>query len=579
VSYRRTLVFLVIFVALATFFYIYEIRGGEARRRVEEQKGLLFSFKPEDARKLTLKKAMDTIVIEKQDAGWMITAPVTAPAEQGSVDRMLDSLVELKSERDIGAQGDLGPFGLAEPETEVEIAGGGGVLGSILLGTSTPDGSKLYVKLSEKEPVYTVSNSLRGGLDKTLFDLRDKKVVDFSIPDVTGVKLFRNGQTFVFEKSADGDWAMTSPAEHNADAGKVRRLLDSIRFARVKKFVEEDATDLAEFGLESPSALVKLEFADKTTSVAFGDRSGPDDSGNIYARRNEERQVLELGAVIMDNLSDDVDEWRDRTLLAFERSDVARLRILSTDGNITVERSTEDTEEWVLTEPETAAADRDEVQSLLSYLSSAKGARFLKGKDLETAERALKTPEAQLKLWRKDSEEPLTLSISQSDDQSEIYARTEPDGEIATVHRGLLDELTGDPDRLKDRAVLKFATPNIEKIEISIGERSFAVKREGVRWDMPRGLDLEDYELDRFLWDLHEVDYSAIVPRDDDDAAYGFDSPAMTIELWAAGADAPLRLVVGSRIAERNSYYVLGGDKERVMEIEEARVSDWLEKF
>jgi len=567
VSYRRTLVFLVIFVALATFFYIYEIRGGEARRRVEEQKGLLFSFKPEDARKLTLKKAADTIVIEKQDAGWVITAPVTAPAEQGSVDRMLDSLAELKYERDIGAQSDLGPFGLAEPETEVEIAGGG-IFGSILLGTSTPDGSKLYVKLSEKEPVYTVDNSFRGRLDKTLFDLRDKKVVDFSIPDVTGVKLFRNGQTFVFEKSADGDWAMTSPAEHNADAGKIRRLLDSIRFARVKKFVEEDATDLAEFGLESPSALVKLEFADKTTSVAFGDRSDPDDSGNVYARRNEERQVLELGAVIMDNLSDDVDEWRDRTLLAFERNDVARLRILSPDGNITVARSAEDTEEWVLTEPETADADRDEVQSLLSYLSSTKAARFLKGKDLETAERALKTPGVQLKLWRKEIEEPLTLSISQADDQSEIYARTEPDGEIAAVHRGLLDELTGDPDRLKDRAVLKFDAPNIEKIEISMGERSFAVKREGVKWDMPRGLDLESHELDRFLWDLHEVDYSAIVPRDDDDAAYGFDSPAMTIELWAAGAD-----------AERNSYYVLGGDKERVMEIKEARVSDWLEKF
>ncbi len=578
-SYRRTLVFLIIFAGLAAFYYFYEVKGGEARSRADERATLLFSFESEDANTLTLRKAADTIVIERQDAVWIITQPVSAQTEDGAIDRILDALVELRYERDIGVADDLADFGLAEPETEIEVAGKGGILGTILLGAFTPDGSKLYVKLAGKEPVFTVKKFVKDALDRDLFDLRDKSVIDFAIPDITGVEAFRDGRAFVFEKNADADWMMTSPADHKADAGKIRRLLDSVRSATVKKFVEEAATDFDAYGLAPASVVIKLKFAEKTTALSLGDSVDPDESGSVFARMSDRPRVFELSAGILQNLSNEVDEWRDRSLLDFERDEVSKLQITSTDGGVTVVRSFADSDEWMLTEPESAAADPARVKDLLTYLRSLSATRFLKGDEREAAEHASATPIAQIRLWKEGSEAPLILSVSESPDRSEAYMKTEPGGETYAVHDPIMEELLPDPDRLKDKSALKFETTDVERIDVTKGERSLTIRRDDTKWDLPRGLELEDYEVDRLLWALSELDYVSIAPREKDDAAYGLDSPTMIIELWSAEADAPLRVVVGGRVPGQDSYYMIGPDEAQVMEIQERRISEWLEKL
>jgi len=516
-------------------------------------------------------------VAERRDSGWAITAPIDAPVEQGAVDLILEKLAGLKYERDIGAQLDLGAFGLTEPETQAEISSGDRIFGKLLLGTSTPDGSKLYAKLARKESVFTLDSSVKGALDKDIFDLRDKTVIDFSVPDVTRLTVARGGREFVFEKIGD-DWQITSPAERRADSAKIRKLLDSIKRARVRNFVEEEADDLAKYGLEPPVAQVKLEFAGKTAALSFGSTAVPEDSGNVYARRNDERQALELSAGILNAMPEQIDEWRDRRLLHFETADITRLHVLSASGSAVVERSADDPDEWTLAKPEPAPADSDKVEELLYYLHSAKVARFIKENERAAAERALERAGAQVKLWLEESEAPLTLSVSESEDQSEIYAWTQPGSEVFAAHKALLDELTGDPARLKDRSALRFEAFDIEKIEISTAKQAFIIERKGVKWGVPSGLDIEDYEVDAFLRDLQELDYATASPKQED-AAYGFDAPVLTIELWTSEAESSLRLVVGSRGVERDTYFALGEDKSVVMEIDGTPMSKWLDKF
>lgn len=577
-SYKRTLVFLVAFLALAAFFYLYEIRGGETRREVEQKAKLLLSFKPEDVTMLALRRRAELIIVEKDDGEWKIVEPVSAPAERQTIMQILDALAELKYERNIGERTDLESFGLSEPEVAVEIKGSQEEIGKLLLGAHTPDGGNFYIRKAGEQQVFTATKSAKDKIDRSLYDMRDKTLFDFSAPDVKTLTISRNGQALAFVNRPKGEWTMTSPEEHSAGTGRITALLDSIRYARIKKFVEEHASDLGDYGLAPPSARVELGLDEGTRVLSFGKESASDSRG-IYASRNSKPQVLELDPEMFDKLSTDVDDWRDRRLVKLERTDVARLQIHSPAGEITVERSAEDSDEWKLTEPEPAIADTDRVEDLLSGLQDASVIRFLKGADLDAAERIIEKPVLRLVAWEKESEAPLTLLLSKSGATPEVYARTEQDGEIFAVDEGLLKELTIGPDEIKDKSVLRFDKADIVKIEIAKGEKSFVMKRKDVTWKMPDSLQMEPFEMDQLLWNLRELEYNAIGPKEKDDASYGFDFPTLTVRLWSAEGGSGMRLVIGKRTPEQDSYHVLGNDDTQVMEVNDALLTPWLDKF
>ena len=583
-SYKRTLFFLAVFAVLAAFFYHYEIKGGGERRLAEEQEKLLLSFETGQATGLILNKAKGgTIIIERQEGGWRITAPVNAPTEDGAVDSLLDALAGLKFERDIGTQSDLKPFGLSEPELELEIAGEHKILGKILLGAETPDGSKLYVKLSDKDPVFAANKSIKTALDKTLFDLRDKKIVDFSAADVAAVAIARDGGLLAFERANESDWTMTFPEEHRADAGKIRSLFDSIRNARVGKFVEEDAADLERYGLTSPSTRIELNLISEIAVLYFGDKTGPGDSDNVFVRRGDSPQILELAANILDNVSGGISAWRDRTMIDFDKKEVVKLQIVSGTSSTTVECQGKDANDWRVTEPEPAEADKDKVEDILSYLYSARVIEFIPSDESDAAARALETPLAEVKMWMDQDEIPLTLLLGEKEEEGEIYAGTDPGGEFSIVHAGLAEELVPEPEslpeRFKDKSVIKYVAADVQKIEISKEAKSYLIEREDVKWNMPDDLEMEGYEIDRFLWELENLDYTSVTPKEHDDSFYGFDLPTVTINMLIAETSDELSLTIGKRFPERGSYYALGGDEAIVMEIGGEFATEWFDRF
>ena len=58
---------------------------------------------------------------------------------------------------------------------------------TLLVGSDIPDTANVYVKLDTLESVYAVNREIVNALDKSVFDLRDKRVIDFQR---TGSKRF-----------------------------------------------------------------------------------------------------------------------------------------------------------------------------------------------------------------------------------------------------------------------------------------------------------------------------------------------------------------------------------------------------
>jgi hypothetical protein len=347
----------------------------------------------------------------------------------------------------------------------------------------------------------------------------------------------------------------------------------------VKRFAEEDAADLGKYGLEAPPVRIEINLTDEIAVLYIGDKTGEDDSDNVFARRVGSRRVFELSADLLDRLSTDAGDWRDMTLLDFRTEEIERLRITARGWNIAVERSEDDRNDWRVIEPEPGGADWDQVEEALLYVYSTKVARFLEADEAADAALALENPVARLDMWTATDDSPLTLLLAEKEEEFEAFAKAGPEGELSIVHSGIIDELVADPGRLKDRAALKFVRDDLVKIEIVKGEESFSIERGELTWEPPENLGIEAYEVDRFLWDLRRLNYVFTGPRERDDAFYGLDSPALTIKFWTAEADSSLSLVVGKRAPDGESLYVVGADKGVVMEIKEGRVTEWFDRF
>jgi hypothetical protein len=579
VSYKRTLILFLLFVALAGSYYVYEYKGKASREESEKQGKLLLPFKLEDATALVLKKPGETIFAEKKGDKWALREPIAAPAEQKTIEQALRALSELKYERELGAQTDLEPFGLGgEPEMGIEIQGTHGDIGKLLLGAATPDGNNVYAKKAGDQKVYTVAASAKTSIGRTLFDLRDKSVFDFAVPDVKGLAVSLGDKVFIFETMPKDDWQMTAPEKHPADSDKIRTLLDSVKYARAQKFVEEEATEMDKYGLSNPRARIELIFADGKKALLLGKETAPDLSA-IYARRDGQRQIFELRSEMIKQLSANVGEWQDKRLARFDTAAVAHLRIDGRDGRIVLDRSSEGSGEWKLAGPQTAKADKQKVETLLSDLLEAKAARFLKASESKPVEAAFVNPSVQLTLLDKNNETLAQLSLSKIEGKSEVYAKTSQLTELSTVSEQLLAKLSIKPEDFKDKSALAFDPAAIEKIDVTTKDKSFIIKRKGAEWKVPGGLKMEPYDVDQFLWDLRDLKYTAVAAATKNDKTYGFDSPTHVIKLWTADGKNPVRLLIGKHAPEKGIYYAQGAYDKQMMEIEALALSRWLEKF
>ena len=131
---------------------------------------------------ITLSKpGAEPLVLKKTGDKWQITAPKPLPADQDAVKALVSSLANLQSDRLIDqAPANLAEFGLTEPRGEIDVAVKGGTVNKVLLGGDNPSGSATYVKLASNPGVYTLLSSTKTNIEKTVTDLRDKRLLTFS---------------------------------------------------------------------------------------------------------------------------------------------------------------------------------------------------------------------------------------------------------------------------------------------------------------------------------------------------------------------------------------------------------------
>jgi len=153
------------------------------------------------------KTGADAVVLSKTGDKWQITAPQELPADSDAVNGLTGAVAPLTSDRLIEENPqNLATFGLDHPTSEVDITTKDGNTRKLLFGSDTISGSDTYAKLANDPKVYTIASYSKSALDKSVNDLRDKRLMTLNSDKITSVTLTAKGPAVEFSKNASGDW-------------------------------------------------------------------------------------------------------------------------------------------------------------------------------------------------------------------------------------------------------------------------------------------------------------------------------------------------------------------------------------
>ena len=271
------------------------------------------------------KKDGSALTLQRQNGKWTITAPEALPADQDSVNGVASSLSPVTADSVVEDKpADLNKYGLNAPSLTVTIHEKNGKSDQLVFGDDVPAGSLVYARTGSGPRIYTVASSVKTSLDKSLNDLRDKRLLTFDQNQLTGIEIVSGKTDVAFGKNNANEWQIIKPQPYRADNFQVEELLRKLTDAKMDLTGSaEDAkkTDAA-YAAGKPAALAKVTDASGTQTLDV--RKNKDD---YYAKSSVVKGVYKISSDLGSELEKPLDDFRNKKLFDFGFSDPTKIEI------------------------------------------------------------------------------------------------------------------------------------------------------------------------------------------------------------------------------------------------------------
>lgn len=331
--FRNTLILAVVVALLGA--YVLWVEKPAIER--EEHETRLLSFDPAKVTALALDSSKGKLDLAKAEpGGWKITSPRATAADQVAIDGILDALASAEVKKKLDDKStDLAPFGLDKPDPTVVLTLADGTRKKLAFGKKTPIGGSAYVRRDDDGPVLLTPDTVRATAQRGLDDLRDKSVLTFADNDVKGITISGvEGEPTVLVKDGN-EWSITGPARAKADVTQVRSLLASLRSLRATGFVDDAGSPPdAKYQLTPPRLTVELALApdDSKKTLLVGGATEEPAKKEIYAQALPGDTVYVVGSHLYSMAGKRAMDFRDKTVLAFDKDKVRAVTSERTDG-------------------------------------------------------------------------------------------------------------------------------------------------------------------------------------------------------------------------------------------------------
>ena len=430
---RGLLIATVVFAALAGFLYWSDHRkpSAEAVKPDADAAPSILKLDEGSITKIELKKKdAAPILLTKNGSEWKISEPKLLGADQTTISGMLSTVSSLNSDRLVEEKGsDLQRYGLAAPAFEVDVTEKDNKTQRLLLGDETPTGSAVYTAMAGDPRVFTVATYHKTSLDKTLNDLRDKRLLTVTPDKVSRLEISgKNGEIEFGRKK--NDWQILKPKPMRADTYAVSSLVSKLTDARMDLSSSDSAAKDADsaFAKGTPVATVKL--TDESSTQQLQLRKEKD---NYYAKSGVVDGAYKVNTDLGDAVNMKVDDFRNKKLFDFGYADPYKVEIHSGSKNCWLIRGGQD---WW---DNGKKMDEDSVRTVISDLRDLSADKFV--------DSGFTTPEIETTITSEDGKRTEKVQISKSG--SDYVAKREGDPTLYQLTSTSVDDLKKSLDGIK----------------------------------------------------------------------------------------------------------------------------------
>lgn len=371
--------------------------------------------------------------------------------------------------------------------------------------------------------------------------------------DVEAVTLVRKGETLRLKRAGDGGWEMLEPVKTRGDRATVDDMVTGLATARMDREIDPNPAKPADFGLDPPAAEVRLEVKGRAEPLVLR-VGGKNPTGVwVYAREGAKPAVITLSETIARDATRPVVDFRDKSVLAFDRRSVTGLD-LDVNGD-QIGLTPDGPGNWRIVKPRALRADGDMVSEFLDKLEAAKAMDFVDDAPKSLAPYGLDKP-ARVTVWvGKDKDRAArTLLVGRPvPDKKGVYVKREGEPGVMLTAEALWTVFPKTVAALRDKVVVSYASDKLAKVEITHGREGLALEKEGAGWKLtaPEALRADTGAVNQFLWKIRDLRALGFIAEGAADVPRWLNRPEVTLKLWETGAKEPKTLLLQSSTERR----------------------------
>ena len=400
---------------------------------------------------------------------------------------------------------------------------------------------------------YVYFYEIKGGEQREKAKQAENQVWKLEDKSIQQIDLGSPGQRITAVRKNEKEWILTAPQQWDADSDELNRLAGSASTILRDEVVEQNAADLAKFGLDPAQFSLKLKTKDgKEYAIDFG-RNNPTGSFT-YASIPSRKMVFLIASSAVGAFNKKVEDLRDHSILRFEQPEAQTLSIKSPKGILELTKDSND--RWWLAGTEKRAADSPEIRGILNALSMGKIKEFFNESVKDYANAGLDEPFIDVSLtYGKDKAikhliigaEKSTLRkkapgaakpSAKTDDQvsSQMYlAKDASRPDLFFVEKDFVDKLLKAPNDVRDKALAVFQRWDVDSMLLTNTRGNFSFTKSGGEWFYGEAKKKAKWDAVNGILDAMEKPVKEWIDKPAPPAAYGLEKPLIRVVLKQGG--------------------------------------------
>ena len=212
--------------------------------------------KQADVQEFILQNPQGKFHLVKEGSDWQLKSPLSTRADNSTVSSILSKL-EFGRATGVASETFDQPsqYRLSKPAYRIELLVGEARAQKNIIISDLQD-NVAYVNDMTRSPVFTVDSTFIREINKSLFQLRYKKITEFDRDGADSLVVNQGDSVFIFNKDTSSAWYLSG--NKRVKTWKMNSLLTTLNNLSAKKFLLENVPSTSEYGLSKPERIITL---------------------------------------------------------------------------------------------------------------------------------------------------------------------------------------------------------------------------------------------------------------------------------------------------------------------------------